>query len=586
MNGIIRVASYARVSSQKQADEQTIESQCEAIRSRIEQDGLTVAPELEFCDQGYSGSILDRPKLEVLRDRVAASLIDRIYVHSPDRLARKYAHQALLLEEFARHDCEVVFGDHQGLAQSPETNLLVQMQGVIAEYEREKILERTRRGRRFAAKSGRLSVFGRAPYGYQYIKAKGPGQSASWEIDPVESAHIRLMFDLVGNHEYSLGAVCRELQRRGILTKKGNTIWHNASVHDMLRNTAYHGEARYGKQRSVPRKAGKRAKRGDPPLPRLSKVTEDTDRSEQIVISVPRIVERSLFDRVQEQLNENQRRQRERQQGAAYMLSGLTICGVCGSAYCVRRIRKSDYLSYRCIGSDRYRNPNREPCTNRSVNGHALEAYVWKDLCELLTDPSRVAEELSRRSSDDSVGGSLATAIREVESAIEELQGRIERIIDAYESGHVEKSEFERRIVPLRARQDREREALLGLRRDQFDESSREAAEAAFARLSSAITSQLADASAGLQRSLCKLLINRIEIGHDSIRLVYKVPISPFDRGPASRGHLQHYLESALMPPASVSRSNSSDRFRRTQPSPVCLKSRPFVMPPPGRGRA
>lgn len=546
MNGIVRVALYARVSSQKQAQEQTIKSQCQAIRSRIQQDGLTITPELEFCDDGYSGSVLDRPALEVLRDRVAASLIDRVYMHSPDRLARNFAHQALVLEEFSKHDCEVIFGDQHGLAQSPEAQLLVQMQGVVAEYEREKILERTRRGRRFAAMSGKLSVFGRAPYGYRYIKAKGPSRSAMWQVDPLESEHIRLMFDLVGNQGYSLGAVCRELRARGILTKKGNQVWHNATVHDMLRNTAYYGQARYGKKRLVPRKSVKRAKRGDPAMPRRAKVTAPTDPSEQIIINVPSIIERSLFDRVQEQLDENRRRQRERTKGAAYMLSGLTICGVCGSAYCARRDRKSGSMRYRCIGSDRYRNPLREPCANRSVNGEALEAYVWKDLCELLTDPERVSQELSRRSSEDCDGESLSSQIHVIESTITDLQGRIERMIDAYESGHVEKSEFERRIVPLRARQDREREALSGLRRDRFDASDVADSAAAFAALSSTISSQLSDASAGLKRSLCKLLIARIEIGSDSIRIVYKVPLSPFDRGPASQGQLQHYLESAL----------------------------------------
>ena len=554
MNGVVRVALYARVSSQKQAEEQTIQSQCQAIRNRIEQDGLAIAPDFEFCDEGYSGSVLDRPALEVLRDRVAASLVDCVYVHTPDRLARKYAHQALLLDEFAKHDCRVVFGDHQGLTESPETNLLLQMQGVIAEYEREKILERTRRGRRFAAKSGKVSVFGRAPYGYRYIKANGKGRAAAWEIDPVQSEHVRLMFQLVGDQGCSLSAVCCELQRRGIRTKKGNTFWHSATVRDILRNPAYHGEARYGKQRLVPRKPGKRAKRGDPVIPRRAKVSEDTDPEDQIVIRVPSIIERSLFERVAETLDENRSRQRARKKGSVYMLSGLTICGLCGSAYCARRPHRGAYFSYRCIGSDRYRNPNREPCENRSVNGFALEGYVWQDICELLTDPQRVAEELSRRSDEELGEFGLETQIGQAESTITELQGRIDRIIDAYESGHAEKQEFERRIVPLRSRQDREREALLALRRDQFNESDRQDAEAAFAKLSASIESQLADATDGLKRDLCKLLIKRIEIGRDEIRIVYRVPLPPFERGPASQGFLQHCLERCQTPSASSTR--------------------------------
>ena len=148
MNTRKTVAIYARVSSQKQADENTIDSQLAALRQRIELDQLQIVPEMEFCDNGYSGADLVRPALERLRDRLATSSIDRLYVHSPDRLSRKMAHQAILIEEFRKYECEIVFLNHDGISDSPEANLLIQMQGMIAEYEREKILERTRRGRK------------------------------------------------------------------------------------------------------------------------------------------------------------------------------------------------------------------------------------------------------------------------------------------------------------------------------------------------------------------------------------------------------------------------------------------------------
>ena len=127
---------------------------------------------MEFCDNGYSGADLVRPALERLRDLVATSSIDRLYVHSPDRLSRKMAHQAILMEEFRKFDCEIVFLNQHGINDSPEANLLVQMQGMIAEYEREKILERTRRGRKHSASQGNVSVFSGAPYGYRYIRPR------------------------------------------------------------------------------------------------------------------------------------------------------------------------------------------------------------------------------------------------------------------------------------------------------------------------------------------------------------------------------------------------------------------------------
>jgi site-specific DNA recombinase len=169
MDNTLSVALYARVSSQRQADEMTICSQVVALRQRIEHDGFVAQEELCFLDEGYSGSTLLRPALERLRDSTHCGAVDRLYVHSPDRLARKYVYQMLLLEEFAREGVQVVFLNHNPQDESAEGALLLQMQGMIAEYERAQILERTRRGRRFAARQGKISVLAHAPYGYRYV---------------------------------------------------------------------------------------------------------------------------------------------------------------------------------------------------------------------------------------------------------------------------------------------------------------------------------------------------------------------------------------------------------------------------------
>src|SRR5277367_932720 len=164
----VQCALYARVSSESQARDNTIASQVIALRERIVADGFLLEPDQSYEDEGYSGSILSRPALERLRDAVASGQIERIYVHSPDRLARRYAHQVLLIDEFRRAGTEVVFLNHP-IGGTAEDDLLLQVQGVIAEYERAKILERGRRGRRHAAQSGSVSALTGAPYGYRYV---------------------------------------------------------------------------------------------------------------------------------------------------------------------------------------------------------------------------------------------------------------------------------------------------------------------------------------------------------------------------------------------------------------------------------
>jgi site-specific DNA recombinase len=191
---------------------------------------------LRFVDDGYSGATLLRPALEQVRD-VAAGGLDRLYVHCPDRLARNYAHQAVLLEELTRAGVEIVFLNHAG-GSSAEEHLLLQVQGVIAEYERAKFLERSRRGKRYAAQSGRVSVLGQAPYGYRYIRAAEGGGVARFEIVLEEARVVRQVFAWVGHERCTISEVCRRLQAAGVQTRTGKPVWDHKTIWDMLRNPA------------------------------------------------------------------------------------------------------------------------------------------------------------------------------------------------------------------------------------------------------------------------------------------------------------------------------------------------------------
>ncbi|MGB2687381.1 MAG: recombinase family protein, partial [Desulfobacterales bacterium] len=160
-------AIYARVSSDRQKEERTIGSQLAALSEFARNGALTVPEQWIFQDEGYSGASLIRPGLERLRDLACEGTLGAILIYSPDRLSRKYAYQVLLVEEFARQGIEIIF-IRSPKASTPEEHLLLQFQGMIAEYERAQITERTRRGKRFRAKSGLVNVLSGAPYGYQY----------------------------------------------------------------------------------------------------------------------------------------------------------------------------------------------------------------------------------------------------------------------------------------------------------------------------------------------------------------------------------------------------------------------------------
>jgi len=234
----IRAAIYARVSSDQQAEAGSMDSQVRALRERVERDGLELEEGSCFVDAGYSGTTLVRPALERLRDQAANGALDRVYVHSPDRLARRYAYQVLLIDELQRCGVEVLFLNRE-IGRSPEDHLLLQVQGMVAEYERAKLLERCRRGKLHAARQGGVHALAGSPFGYRYIGKADGGGVGRYDVLLEEARVVRQVFEWVGQDRLSLGAVCRRLGELGVRTRTGGDRWDRTTVAGMLRNPAY-----------------------------------------------------------------------------------------------------------------------------------------------------------------------------------------------------------------------------------------------------------------------------------------------------------------------------------------------------------
>lgn len=535
-------AIYARVSSEQQAEAATIASQVAALEERVAQDGLTLEPSMRFLDEGYSGATLIRPALERLRDLAATGAIDRLYVHNPDRLARKYAYQVLLLDEFSRCGVEVVFLNHR-LGQTPEEDLLLQVQGMVAEYERAKILERSRRGKLHAARQGSVNVLSGAPYGYRYIRCREGEGEARYEIAVEEAQVIRRMFEWVGRDGLSINEVCRRLREQGIPSPKGKSYWDRTTVWGHLKNPAYRGTAIFGKTRIGPKRPHLRAQRRRPEQSRRTYSVYDVPEDEGIRIVVPAIVGEELFAAVQERLQENRRRNRQSQRGARYLLQGLLVCARCDYAYYGKPVslksgkgKRRDYAYYRCVGSDAYRFGGERICHNKQVRTDLLEEAVWQDVCALLQNPRRIEREYQRRLNRDARGSQIDAHLP---SRIQKLQCGIARLVDAYEEGLLEKSEFEPRL-----RRSRDRLAKLQAEAKKQAENEAQCAElqqvmGRLQEFADRVQSGLHDADWLTRREILRALVKRVEVDEAHIRVIYRIDPLPFDQGP-SGGRLQH----------------------------------------------
>ena len=523
----IQAAIYARVSSERQATAQTIASQLAALRERVAADGCALPEAMQFLDDGYSGTTLVRPALERLRDLVAAGAVDRLYIHSPDRLARKYAYQVLLVDEFRRTGVEVIFLNRE-LGRSPEDDLLLQVQGMMAEYERAKIVERHRRGKLHAARAGVVNVLAGAPYGYRYIDKHAGGGQARYEILPDEARVVRQVFDWVGRDRLTIGEVCRRLTQAGERTRTGRTVWERSVVGGILHNPAYQGSAAFGKTRQGPLRPRLRAQRGRPLQPRRATADYGVPASEWLPIPVPALVDPGVFAAVQEQLQDNRRHARQSRRGARYLLQGLVQCQQCGYAFYGKPISRTaakgktrTYAYYRCLGTDAYRFGGERVCTNPQVRTDLLDLTVWREVSGLLAHPERVAEEYQRRLQAPTSGTRQAQAT--LETQIGKVRQGVARLIDSYAEGLLEKHEFEPRITRLRQRIA----ALEEQRQQLLDEAAVQTElRLIIGRLedfATQIDTGLEEADWLRKREMIRALVKRVEVTQEQVNVVFRV---------------------------------------------------------------
>jgi site-specific DNA recombinase len=528
------IAAYARVSSEKQAQQRTIESQVTAIQERVAQDGYQLRPERWFVDDGYTGEVLRRPALEALRDQVAAAAIERLYIHSPDRLARRYAHQVLLMEEFQRAGVEVVFLNH-ACDESPEGELLLQIQGVIAEYERAKMLERCRRGRKQHARQGHVSVLSRAPFGYRYLK-KSATEAGRFEIVPEEADILRRIFHWYVREDLPLCGITKRLNHAQIPTRTRRNQWQCSAVARVLSNPASMGRARFGRTRVGPRRSRIRAFKGQAEHPRQHFSMYRTAPEEQIEIPVPAIIDEELFHLAQERLADNRRRRRARQDGPRHLLQGLLVCQSCGRALIYQSSSAKRYSYYRCNGSQAHRFGGPRVCFNRAVRAEHLEQVVWQDVCSLLTDSERLQREHARRLQE--LEHSASSEHGAYEKLITRAQQSLERLLDAYQDGLVTKPEFETRSTSLRQRIAKMQEASRTAASVDAARSALRDTVQGFTEFAQAVKHSLDRNDLPTRIKILRLLIKQIEVSETTITIVYKVNPFPFERPPA-RGILQ-----------------------------------------------
>jgi site-specific DNA recombinase len=471
-----------------------------------------VEPDLIFCDNGISGATLIRPALEILRDKAFSGEINQVYILSPDRLARKYAHQLILVEEFKKLNVDIIFVN-KAISQTPEDQMLLQIQGVISEYEREKITERCRRGKLYAAKKGSVNVLSGAPFGYVYMKAN-QDQKAYYQIHPVEAEIVKECYDLYCNKLLSIAAIARVFSDKGYITKTGKTLWGRSVIWSMLRNPAHMGQAAFRKKMFVERRKITKRSRDNSLYPKRAKSSyRERPMEDRISIPVPKIIELSMFERATKRLSENKKLSPRNNIKYEYLVSGLARCSQCGYSLYGKSAWDSQHglRYYRCIGQDGHRWPNGKICEAHPVRVEVIDDLVWDATKRLVNSPELVMNEYANRiekrknnsNSDEQI---LNKKTLELKNA----QREKERVLDLYQLGTLELTEIEPRLQSIRAKAQRIQQEIDLLKHDEEIAARRLHVIERFEDFCSTLTTNLEELSFVDRKKILRLLVTDI----------------------------------------------------------------------------
>ena len=356
----------------------------------------------------------------------------------------------LLTEEFSRHGVETVFLKAPSSA-TPEDQLLLQFQGMIAEYERAQILDRSRRGKRHRAKAGEVAVL--STYGYRYVK-KTDVAPVRFAIIAAEAEVVRLIFEQYTVEGLSIGAIARLLNAQGVPTRRQAPRWERSTVWGVLRNPAYQGTACFGKTQTAPRQRVTRPLRLTGHSRRGETTTTARPRAEWIEIPIPPLASEDTFALTAERPADNKRFAARRTIEPS-LVQGMVVCKKCGYALSRTSTHSSarKIHSYRCIGSDAWRRLSGPVCDSRPIRQDLLDQVVWTEAVRLLVDPTLITAELDRR-----LAAAHATEpTRRRQEALErervQASKAMERLVTAYQEDLLSLEELRRRLPDLRRRE-------------------------------------------------------------------------------------------------------------------------------------
>ena len=515
-----RAAIYARVSSSKQSEEGTIESQIGLLVDYAKKHDFEIPEGWIFQDNGISGSTIQRPALDAMRDLIASGSVDIVLIYHPDRLARKYVYQALLLDEFTKSGVEVAFYKNKK-AETPEEHLLEQFQGVFAEYERAQITERCRRGRLYKAKQGSVTVLPNAPYGYRYIRDE-KSRLARYEIHQEESETVLKLFQMYAIEGKSLSELSSYMNKSGNKPRRSNLGWDRHTIRKILQNRAYTGLAGFCKTEKSEGDSQRimRAPKGGR-IQISKKARRNLPEENWITIPIPAIVPDNLYRIVLEKLNDA-KRFASRNTRKPSILQGVLVCGSCGSSY-YKKSRQNARTYYCCHRTLRR---NERSCDNRSIRQKELDEYVWGWIISILRNPELVEAEIKRRLIEDPDQKRITERKMSLQREHNKLMTSRNKLLDAYTEGEcLSLEELKKRMYILNQKIQQTERELAVIEAQTSDEERIKESQLTLEKFAESLDNSSKTLNIEEKQKVVRALIHEIVIYEDSINIKHCIPM-------------------------------------------------------------
>jgi site-specific DNA recombinase len=505
----LRLAVYARVSTEEQRDGQTIDSQiAELERFAVERQWQITGV---YKDEGWSGGLMARPELDRLRDDASRGLFQGVLINDVDRLARDVVHLGVIKRDLERQGIQVIFRKLPGES-SPTHNLMVNILGSFAEFEREMISDRTRRGRRHKVETRQQYLGGNTSYGYRYLlKSQTANGEGHLEVVPEEAAVVRQMFAWVAEQHLSGHEVVRRLDEAHIRPRKGARHWSKSSVMRILHNEMYAGTWYYNKQYACePEKTVSRGYKRHAKSSRRSR-----SREEWLPCRLPaalHIISREQWLNVQKQLSNNITYS-PRHEKHAYLLKSLVRCGGCGATY----------VGDPCHGRYFYRCAARcKRCP--SISEPTLNEAVWNEVRLAILNPDIIVTQVQNHLRAEREKAHVAERDdRERDVTLRRLETEEQRVMEAYRLGVLAPAELGRELEKIKVRTN----ALKLPKGDQTERVSDSVIGRQIEEYCGIIAERLDSLAPEDQQRLLRLIVRSISFDGKQVRIRAALPISP-----------------------------------------------------------